>query len=309
MSTNSAQLGWAKETTAGTRVTPNKFAEFTGEGIQQDILRIDRMGMKPGRRLNQGWATGNRTLAGPTTFDMSAQTIGSALELAIGDVQTTGSDPYTHTFTPGKLESATVQIGTPAVDSTIFPRDYLGCFVNQWSIEAAIDQYVVLTLDWLAQEEQLNQTIATPSYTQTDWFTYVTGVISIAGSETCIDTATVTGNNNLDSHYCMKSTLPGHPTHREMGRREYGGTMTADFTNLNEYNRFLNGDEFTFSMVFTAAASRTLTIAGNVRYDGTTPNVSGPDEIVKQELPFIFTSGVDDATAFTATLVNNEATP
>ena len=61
--------------------------------------------------------------------------------------------------------------------------------------------------------------------------------------------------------------------------------------------------------MFTAAANRTLTISGNVRYDGSTPTVNAPDEMVKQELPFVFTSGTDDATAFTATLVNDEATP
>ena len=60
--------------------------------------------------------------------------------------------------------------------------------------------------------------------------------------------------------------------------------------------------------MLSSGASESLTIAGNIRFTGETPVVSGP-EILEQPLPFVFTSATSDAAAITATLVNTDSTP
>jgi hypothetical protein len=70
----------------------------------------------------------------------------------------------------------------------------------------------------------------------------------------------------------------------------------------------VNGAEAALSLAFDAGTGAKLTIAGNVRFDGSTPNVSGP-ELLEQALPFKFVSVTSDAAAFTVTLENADATP
>ena len=51
----------------------------------------------------------------------------------------------------------------------------------------------------------------------------------------------------------------------------------------------------------------TVTIEGNVEFDGTTPNIGGPG-ITKDNSDFTF-YGSTDATALTVTVVNSDAAP
>jgi hypothetical protein len=77
---------------------------------------------------------------------------------------------------------------------------------------------------------------------------------------------------------------------------------------MTAYNRFRNGTEAALSLVFEASTSQKLTITGNVRFDGQTPNVTGPT-ILEQVLPFKFVSATSDTAAFSVELINSDATP
>ena len=303
-----AQFGWATESTAGTRVPPTNFIEILSEGISATYNRIERQGLGDSRRLNRGWVAGTTMVDGNTVFELSAETVGDLFKLAIGDVNTSGSGPYTHTFSVGDLESATVQVGRPGTGGTVHPFDYTGMYVNSLELSASENEIVQCSIDWMGMAEDAGgQTLATPSWGQVSWFTFQQGVLQIAAAELCVDTFTISLNNNLENRFCMKSTNAGSPTIREANIREYGGTIETDFIDLTAINRFINGTEAALSLVFTSSESDTLTISGNVRFDGDTPNVTGP-ETLKQSLPFIFTSGTDDDTAFSCVLVNDDST-
>ena len=302
------QFGWATESTPGTRVVPTNFIEILNESVVAEKNRIERRGLGNGRRLNRGWEAGTSMVSGSVSFELSAETVGDLFKLAIGDVSTTGAGPYTHNFNVGDLESATVQIGRAGTGGTVHPFDYTGMYVDQLTLSASPNEIVECTVDFLGQAEDAGgQTLATPTWGQVSFFTFQQGVLQIASSEECVDAATITLSNTLEQRYCMKSTNAGTADTREAGVREYGGSLTMDFEDLTAYNRFVNGTEASLSLVFTSSGSDTLTISGNVRFDGSTPNVGGP-EVVKQELPFVFTSTSADDTAFDCVLVNDDST-
>jgi hypothetical protein len=304
-----AQVAIAKETTPGTRVPPTDGVEILSEGVKLLQERIERNGLKAGRRVSHGWSPGSRRIEGGLRGELSAETVGLFFELLMGGVNTTGSGPYTHEFTPDDLASATVQIGRPQLDGTVVPFDYLGMYVNSMSLQANLDEFVTYDIDWMGILEDLGQSLVTPTFGQSTFFTYSNGYLQVdGGSDVCVDTVTVNLENNLESHVCMKSTNPGAATPREAERRTYGGTFTGDWVSLADYQRFVNGTEHTLTLVFDAGANAQLTISGNVRFDGETPEIAGP-EVLKHEQQFMFTSGTDDATALTITLINDDSTP
>jgi hypothetical protein len=304
-----AQLAFAKEGTANTRETPDHWVEFVQEGVKLKSSRIDSKGLRAGRRVNHGWAAGNTSIEGPISIELVAQSVGELLELCFGGLATAGAGPYTHTLTPGNLATGTFQIGRPDSGGTVRPFDYIGTMVNSWalSFDATGDGSMIgFQVDLLGREETTGETLATPSYPTVTRFTSVQASLTIAGSAYCVDSGTVTGNNNLDMTHKACAADAGKPTIRESGQREYGGTLVADFQDLTAYNRFVNGTEAALVVTISAGDSASLVITMNVRFDGDTPNVSGP-EVLKQSLPFICT-GTTDALAITAVLTNSDST-
>lgn len=302
-----AQVGFIVETTAGTRQTPTSFVEFNQESLQLSIERIERRGLKAGRRLRHAWAVGTRQVGGQINFDLSAETVGTLFKAAIGSVATTASGSgYLHTFTPGDLPSLSVQVGKPDVGGTVRPFDYVGCRVNSFELAANPNEFATMQLDLVGEDELLDGTTATATYSQSTFFTFANGKLEIAGSEVCVDSATVSGNNNLAVYHEICSSKAGKPTIREADYRDYGGTLAADFRDLTAYNRYVQGTEATLTLEFDAGTNAKLTVTGNVRFDGETPTVSGP-EILKQALPFVFVSGTSDAATFTVTLDNTDS--
>jgi hypothetical protein len=304
-----AQVGFVVETTAGTRAVPTSFVEFNSESLQLAIERIERRGLKAGRRLRHGWAVGTRQAAGQVAFDLSAETVGVLWRACLGAVtSTTSGSGRLHTFTPGDLPSMTVQVGKPDVTGTVRAFDYVGCRVNSFELSASPNEFVTMSLDLVGEDELLNQSLASASYSQSKFFTYVNGKLEIAGSEVCVDNVSVTGSNGLAVYHQICSTAAGKPTIKEADFRDYGGTFTADFKNLTDYQRYVNGTEAALTLEFDAGTNAKLTITGNVRFDGETPTVGGP-EIVKQTMPFVFVSGTSDAATFQVALLNTDTNP
>lgn len=305
-----AQFGYGLETTVGTAVTVDHFAEFTDESLELQIQRIESQGLRI-RRTNHAWAVGTRQTQGRVNMEMVNNDLALLWRAAMGSVTTTtspGGPPYLHTFTPGDLPSLTLQVGKPDVGGTVRPFTYNGARVASWELSANPNEFVKWGLDFVGWDETTGTSLAVTDYPSVVRFTYAHGSLSVGGSAVCVDSVSVRGDNQLDTQFKICATNPGLPTIREAGRRVYDGTATADFESLTQYQRFASGAEAALSLVFTASTGAILSITGNVRFDGETPKVGGP-ELLKQPFPFVFTSITSDATAITVALTNTDSTP
>lgn len=305
-----AQFGYGLETTVGTAVTVDHFAEFTDETMGVEIQRIESAGLRI-RRTNHAWAPGTRQATGRVNFELVNNDLGLLWRAAMGSVTTTtspGGPPYLHTFTPGDLPTLTVQVGKPDVSGTVQPFSYNGCRVASWELGANPNEFVKMGVDFVGWDETTGTTLASTSYPDLIRFTYAHGSLTVGGSAVCVDNVSVTGDNKLDIQHKICATNPGLPTIREADRRVYGGTATADFESLTQYQRFVNGTEAALSLVFTASTGAILSITGNVRFDGETPKVTGP-ALLKQPFPYVFTSITSDAAAITVALTNTDSAP
>jgi hypothetical protein len=305
-----AQFAYKEEAVKNTRAVPDHWLEFVNEGVKATRPRIDRTGLRAGRRTLTGWAPGNTGAGGSVSFEMVPQSTASLLKLCIGGVVTSGSGPYTHTITPGDLKTFTAQFGKPDTGGVVRPFDYVGSMIESWKIscDATGDgSMLMFEAAFQAFEERLAEVLATPSYpTITSW-TSVQASLTIAGSAYCVDSFEIAGENALRVNYEACAATAGKPNITENGRRVYSGTLVSDFKDLTAYNRFVNGTEAALVITVNAGASAQLTITSNVRFDGETPNVTGPD-VLKQSLPFVCV-GTTDAAVLTAVVINGDSAP
>lgn len=305
------QLGLVAEVTYGTFVAPTRWFEvLPGETFKFERDRIESNGIRAGRRVLHRWAAGTQRVTGDLSLELAPQGFGILFEHMFGGKATTGAGPYTHTFTPGDLagKSLSVQIGRPDIGGVVRSFSLLGTKVTSWEISAAVNEYVMLNLGLYGAHEDSGQTLGTASYPGTITpFTFAQGTVSLAGSGFDVKEATLSADNGLATdRYFLRTTTPERPKEPlEAARREYTGTLTADFTDLTAYNRFVNGTEAALVLTFTSAP-HSLTITMNVRFDGETPSLT--DELLEQSLPFKALSTTSDAAAITAVLVNGDAT-
>ena len=305
-----AQLAIGKEATAtpGTRVAPTHFMPFVQESLELKQPPIVSKDIGGGRRTEPGWTRGNRTIEGSMNFELKPESTGLLLEASIGLVASeSGAGPFTRVFTPADLTSLTIQAGRPRFESVtpvVDPFDFLGCMINQWtmSFDATGDGNMVeyqAEVRGMALDEA--QTLAVPTYPTVSRWSSLQASVKIGGAAYKVDSCSFTGNNALRVHHQADAANPGQPTISEQGRRIYSGTLVGDYLSRAAYQRFVNGTEAALE-ILVSDGTHSFKLSNNVRFEGKTPMVAGED-VLKQELPFVCTGGVDDAAAFSAELV------
>jgi Phage tail tube protein len=293
----SAQLGIVAETPSyGTNTVVTRFYEFVSESVKQDIARIESKGLRAGNRVlrTQQWVPGGKKPAGDIEMEVGNKGFGLWLLHAFGAVATSqpsaGPDPtvYEHLFTPGDItgKSLTVQIGRPDQAAVVRPFTYTGAKIEKWELSAKVDELAMLKVSLLAQEETTATGLATASYPSGyALFVFTQGTLSVGGSAIDVTEATISGDNKLaDDRFKLGSALRKEPLETDL--REYTGDITAYFTALTDYARFTAGTEAALVLDFVGAVISTtytfeLKVTMNVRFDGDTPNVGGPEEIMQ----------------------------
>lgn len=304
----SAQAGYVSESTPGTLVTVTKFVEIVSETLKADRPRYESHGLRAGRRINHRWAAGVTSVAGDVVMELPNVTLATLLKHMFGTLNTTGAGPYTHTASPGPRlgTSMTWQIGRPDIGGTVRPFTYGGMKFSGWELGANVNEYAILTAHLAGMNEATGTALATASYAAGySPFTFVQSTLTLAGSSIAVRSFTLEAALPL----AADRAGPGSSTVREPlenGWGEFSGTITSDFEDLTAYNRFVNGTEAALVLAFSNGTD-SLTITMNVRFDGETPNVGGPD-LLELSLPFKATSGTSDAAAITAVLINTDVT-
>ena len=294
----SAQLGFAAETTHGTRVAPTKFMDLVSESLSLTIERMESAGLRAGRRMltSNQWVAGRRSAGGDLVMELGTTGQGLLWQAALGGTaSSTGAGPYVHTYAPGDINtSMTIQIGKPSIDGTVRVFEYPGSMVNTWEVSCSAGEIARVSLGILARDETTSQTLATATYpTGYAPMVFTQGVLNIGGSLYEVREATVSGDNGLvDDRFVLGSAYRNQP--KEADKRDYSFSLTSDFFDLTAYNRFVNGTEAALTLTFTSGAY-IFQIVGNVRTDGSTPVVSGPDIL---DLPltgkFVASGATDD---------------
>lgn len=320
-----AQIGFVNETTYGTPVTVTRFYEFLSESVKNEIDRYESQGLRSGARVQRSgrWASGHQRTGGDVEFELGNKSYGLLLEHMFGTVATTtptnGVLTRDHTFTPGSLDAKqlTCQIGRPPISGAVQPFTYHGCNIGSWSIEVSNDAIPKLTISLLGEEEDTATALAAASYPSGfEVYTFTQVSLDVAGSSVDVYELNLEGNNTLkDDRYPLGTVKRRKPL--EVGLREYTGSFRGEFESLTQYNRFVNGTEAALVITMwgddieavTPTYRYELKITCNVRFDGETPSVGGP-ELLEMEIPFkCLNTGANDGTAITCVYRTTDTAP
>lgn len=301
------QIGWKSEVTPGTAVVVDTFQPFRSESIKQNIEYMDTQTVSA-RKVLRLTKQGSKTVEGSVTTELANTDIAVLLKHVFGGVDTTGTGPYVHTYTPADLtgEALTVQVGRPASSGTVHAFTYAGCKVASWSLSAAVGEIATFEFSLIGMTETTATALASASY-DTGWEPYVftEASLSVAGSAVAtVKELSLEGDNAIETRVRLGAATSKEPL--EIGLRTYEGSVTTDFDDLTHYNLFVAGTETALVATFTNSEGDEIEITCNVQFTGETPEVGGFD-LLEQSLPFRVISSVSDAAGITAVLTNGEA--
>lgn len=167
------QIGFVTETTVNVAKAPTLFLPLVDESITMDKERLESDAIIAGRRVidSDQWNGGPITVGGDVGLELTNRGLGTLFRHMFGGKSTSGSDPYTHTFTPGDLSglSFTTQVGVPGVGGTVHPKTASGCKVASWEIACTAGEIATLGLSIVAQKLQAgSRTVTDGATTNTD---------------------------------------------------------------------------------------------------------------------------------------------
>lgn len=233
--------------------------------------------------------------------------------------QTLGK-PYYSTGTRSVSDGATNSNTTVTSATAAFTQADVNAPISGGSIPAAativtVTNATTVTISAAAGSTATNVTLVIGAPAMGP-LVFVQGLLQIGGSEVDVKDLVLKGNNGLDANRFFvrpSGQLIKEPL--EQAWRTWDGTLTADFTDLTLYARYTSGAEATLVLTFTGgvipgtANNYTTTITMNVRHDGQTPNVAGP-QLLTQPLQFkaIANTGLDSS-AITVAYLTSDATP
>jgi hypothetical protein len=295
-----AQMGLAEESTYGTYVAPARFHEFLNDKVNLTVPRLEAHGLRSGQRVlrSSQWVPGKQSIDGDLPMELWNKSHGLWLKHAFGSVAlsqpSVGTDPgvWDQTFTVGDLvgKSLSVQIGRPDQAGVVRAFSYKGCKIAKWKLAAKIGELVTFTPTLVGQSEDTGQSLGAASYpTGVALFAFTQGTLTIGGVATDVQEFVLNGDNMLAlDRYKLGTALRKEPL--EAGTRKYDGIASAYFADLVAYTRFTAGTEAALVLAFVGGLagptlSFQLTVTANVRFDGDTPNVTGPAEVMNP-LPF-----------------------
>lgn len=320
----SAQIGFAEEVTYGTYVAPTRFYEFLSEEVSVEIERVESEALRAGTRTlrSDRWTEGKINVEGDVELELMTKGAGLLLKHMLGGVATTQPDVvnsplvYLHTFTPDEVPTGlTCQVGRTSVDGVTRAFSYVGCVISEWEMECGVDDPVSLTVSLLGRNEDTSQPLVTASYpADNQIFTFIHGSLEIDGTPLDVKEFSLSGENGLDDdRYFLGSQLRKKPVQAEL--LNFEGEVTTEFNNLDLYNKFVQGQEAALvltldsGVIIEDALTYKLVITMNVRFDGETPTVDGP-EVLEQNVSFkCIDSGTGPGSAIKFELYTSEATP
>ena len=288
-----SQVGFAEESTYGTRVAPTRFLEFVSEGIARTENYRTSAGLRKGQKVQRSGNQSaiNKGANGPLVMDLGLNGFSMILKHLFGKAPViTGSGPYLHTFTlgDGLGLSLTTQIGKPGSASPIVvqPHDFQGCKITDGTISQALDAYAQLQLGIDAQQDVTNQTLATASYPAAQELLH-DGQLSITVNSTAFNPMSasfkIDRNLNLARYFTRSSTLKKEPLWQ--GLSPVSGNLDGEFEDFTTYGLFTGNTIVPIVFTWTGATGSLAVTMPACRLEGPKPVTSKPG-ILDAPTPF-----------------------
>ncbi|WP_115790039.1 phage tail tube protein [Arthrobacter silvisoli] len=333
-------LGFKKETTYGTAVTVDRFAEFTEESLAWNPTFAQGAGMRVGSRVarSKRRVLAKQSAGGDFTVEMVHKGLGPILEALFGTATSTAvpgqAGVFQQLFTPtttDPLPSYTIQKGIPTIGGgAATAMTFLGAVCSSGEFSATNSEIVKLKTTWDAREVQPGIAYAAPSYVVApELFHFAQGAITIGGTQTVptttalasggtvaaqVEEFTVSFDNKIDEGGFNLGGGGKRSRKPVVGLAEVKGKVTAEYSDTVLRDAYLNQTPlaltltFTSSLVIGTSANPVLQIhIPDLRLEGELPKAGGGSP-VKQEIDFTVLDGLTAASPIYVALVTTDTT-
>ena len=290
-----------EESTYGTAVALSRGYEAKADTFKRVTEPLESVGMRAGQETVRSDRRRQITIGAEgdiSDLDFLTNGMGLILQSMLGTV--TGPAAGVTTLTTNSepdAQSFTVQVLRVADDGTVFPFTYPGAVVTSWTISQAVSDFLKIGLTFDARTEDTGVGAGTPTY-PADAIPFDWTQVAVSIDSTGVDNVRAlefTGELGLktDRRHLNSTALKKQP--RRAAVPTYGGTITADFSDLTEHAKYAAGTIFEVEAVWTSGTDTVTITAPACQYDGDSP-VASLSDLTTATMPFrILDNGTDPA--------------
>lgn len=314
------QLGFKKEVTFKTVVTPDVFLEPNEETLDWDPSFVQGAGLRVSRRMDRSDRNvlTKENIAGDITVDLLTKNNGKLIEAALTSAGTStliSGSAYQQLFTPTTtdyLNSYTIQKGVPPTGGgTTLPYTFNGMVCSGFEISSS-EGIPQLTTSWLGAGVDTSTGLATASYVtgQVPFSSPRDVSMTIGGTVTVpTTTALATGgtaatvvrdfnckfDNGLDSNGWNFGSTGKRSRKPALGIRQVTGNFVAEFDAVTYANLFLNRTETAITWRVQLTSTTGTAISGSVypAFEITIPVAKLEGELPKSNAGDVVTLSMD----------------
>lgn len=291
-----AQIGAGKESTFGTAVTINRFAEFNNESITAEREALTSAGLRAGRRAVNVRRSRNVLIGAGGDVELEVATTGMAwlFDLMFGTAQVTtpggGTLARDIAFTcADALPSYTVQIGRPDVTGVVRAYTYPGTVCTEWEMSCETGGILTVKPGLNARTEDRLTALATFAPEDDDEILeYLDGTVTLDGTPVDVTKVTIKANAGLKTdRRFIGSPLKKKPIPAAL--LDLSVELEFEHDGTNGVAALIDsGEVVAFRVVFESPVliegalhySVTVDIPA-VQLRGSTPNVEGEDVLMQ----------------------------
>ena len=294
-----SSFGIATETTFNTGVTVSRFYEFNSESTNYNKNTAEGLGLRAGGRLprSQRRVVTTFDATGDVTIDLPTRGLGLLLAHSMSTFPTKVGNSFTFTLGDPYGKSFTAQVGVPQYGGTVTPKTLTGAKISSFEISATTGEIATGTFSIDAAGLTTATALATPSYALNgSIFHFAQGAITVDGTAVAnIKSFSLTVDKNLKTDRYNFGSSGAKSEQTNNGFLPVTGSVTAEFTDTTLLAKYLSDGATALSLTLTASATEILQITlSAVKFDGSTPQVSGP-EVIDVEFAFkAYDNGTDE---------------
>lgn len=308
-----SQFGFAKESTYGTVVTPNRFFEFDSEGFALDQTYQDAIGLRAGRTFMPSgrMRRTTRQAGGGVPFDIPTKGLGAVLDLMHGltptVVQQAATTAYLQTHLVGTSQpnkSITAQVNKPTSQAADTPFTYPGTVLTGFGLSLDVGGVAKGQATFDAKDELTPTT--TPAGPALATATYPAGVTSFLGTGVGVSITMAGASVAVARSISINWTQPyktdrffigSDPTKARPipnGIAQTTGQLELEFFDGTAYGQFRAGDPLAIvltlqnNLIASPYYEKLVVTISAAQVRGSSPQVSGPDVL---DITVPFTAG------------------
>lgn len=258
-------LGLGRESTWDTAVSRSVWMGTTQMGIARVQSRIPRnlLGESTGSRNRRKLTLASDYVQGPIGLELTYAGFGLVLEAWLGQVSTTGSGPYVHSFRLARALPVGLTLEAIIGDSGVSEL-FSGCKLSRGSLVIEAGKIATWSGEVMGGTAAARGAAGSPSFTTSRDMVvafHEAGNVTWNGDTLACTKMEISNDNRLTNRQHIGSAKTKEPT--PAGAQDVLVKLEVEYENDDLYNAYLAGTESDLTVTFTSVDGETIAVTAN----------------------------------------------